>query len=96
LSPSAKKIWAHRIILSKKDSVEDDQNNIKENFEVIEEQFRGDPPTVLLLKRKAIRMYQNGTRIALYFNERLNKYFSVPYSDDIKIICYIQSEQNQL
>jgi len=96
LSPSGKKIRAHRIILSKKDSVEDDQNNIKENFEVIEEQFRGDPPTVLLLKRKAIRMYPNGTRIALYFNERLNKYFSVPYSDDIKISSSIQAEQTQL
>jgi hypothetical protein len=96
LSPSGKKIRAHRIILSKKDSVEDDQNNIKENFEVIEEQFRGDPPTVLLLKRKAIRMYPNGTRIALYFNERLNKYFSVPYSDDIKISSSIQAEKLQI
>jgi hypothetical protein len=96
LSPSGRKIRAHRIVLSKKDSVEDVQNDIKENFEVIEEQFRGDPPTVLLLKRKAIRMYPNGTRIALYFNERLNKYFSVPYSDDIKISSSIQAEQTQL
>ena len=96
LSPSGKKIRAHRIVLSKKDSVEDEQNDIKENFEVIEEQFRGDPPTVLLLKRKAIRMYPNGTRIALYFNERLNKYFSVPYSDDIKISSSIQAEEIQI
>jgi hypothetical protein len=96
LAPSGRKIRAHRIVLSKKDSVEDGQNDIKENFEVIEEQFRGDPPTVLLLKRKAIRMYPNGTRIALYFNERLNKYFSVPYSDDIKISSSIQAEQTQL
>jgi hypothetical protein len=96
LSPSGKKIRAHRIVLSKKDSVEDEQNDIKENFEVIEEQFRGDPPTVLLLKRKAIRMYPNGTRIALYFNERLNKYFSVPYSDDIKISSSIQAEELQI
>ena len=96
VSPSGKKIRAHRIVLSKKDSVEDEQNDIKENFEVIEEQFRGDPPTVLLLKRKAIRMYPNGTRIALYFNERLNKYFSVPYSDDIKISSSIQAEEIQI
>ena len=96
VSPSGRKIRAHRIVLSKKDSVEDEQNDIKENFEVIEEQFRGDPPTVLLLKRKAIRMYPNGTRIALYFNERLNKYFSVPYSDDIKISSSIQAEELQI
>ena len=96
LAPSGRKIRAHRIVLSKKDSVEDGQNDIKENFEVIEEQFRGDPPTVLLLKRKAIRMYPNGTRIALYFNDRLNKYFSVPYSDDIKISSSIQAEEIQI
>jgi hypothetical protein len=96
VSPSGKKIRAHRIVLSKKDSVENDQNNIKEDFEVIEEQLRGDPPTVLLLKRKAIRMYPNGTKIALYFNERLNKYFSVPYSDDIKISSSIQAEEIQI
>jgi hypothetical protein len=96
VSPSGKKIRAHRIVLSKKDSVENDQNNIKEEFDIIEEQLRGDPPTVLLLKRKAIRMYPNGTKIALYFNERLNKYFSVPYSEDIKISSSIQAEEIQI
>jgi hypothetical protein len=96
VSPSGKKIRAHRIVLSKKDSVENDQNNIKEDFDIIEEQLRGDPPTVLLLKRKAIRMYPNGTKIALYFNDRLNKYFSVPYSDDIKISSSIQAEEIQI
>jgi hypothetical protein len=96
VSPSGKKIRAHRIVLSKKDSVENDQNNIKEDFDIIEEQLRGDPPTVLLLKRKAIRMYPNGTKIALYFNDRLNKYFSVPYSEDIKISSSIQAEELQI
>ena len=96
VSPSGKKIRAHRIVLSKKDSVENDQNNIKEDFDIIEEQLRGDPPTVLLLKRKAIRMYPNGTKIALYFNDRLNKYFSVPYSEDIKISSSIQAEEIQI
>jgi len=38
-----------------------------------------DPPAVLVLKRKAIRLYPNGMRIALYHNDRLNKIFSVPY-----------------
>lgn len=37
-------------------------------------------PFVLVLRRKAIRMYPEGTRVALYYNERLNRYFSVPYS----------------
>jgi hypothetical protein len=32
-----------------------------------------------LLKREAIRMYPNGTKIALYYSKKLDKYFSVPY-----------------
>lgn len=41
-----------------------------------------DPPAVLILKRKAIRVYQNNLRVALYYNERLKKIFTVPYSTD--------------
>jgi hypothetical protein len=38
-----------------------------------------DPPTVILMRRKAIRVYPNGQRIALYHNERLGLDVSVPY-----------------
>jgi hypothetical protein len=38
-----------------------------------------DPPMVVLLQRKAIRLYPNGQRIALYHNDRLNLDVSVPY-----------------
>jgi len=38
-----------------------------------------DPPYVLILQRKAIRLYPNEVRVALYYNKQLNKYFSVPY-----------------
>ena len=37
-------------------------------------------PMVLVLRRKAIRLYPDGTRIALYWNDKLKKYFSVPYN----------------
>lgn len=39
-----------------------------------------DPPFVLVLKRKAIRLYPDGTKIALYHNDRLDKDFAVPYA----------------
>jgi hypothetical protein len=39
-----------------------------------------DPPPVLVLKRKAIRVFPNRTRVALYFNDKIGRYFSVPYS----------------
>jgi hypothetical protein len=97
VGPSGRKIRAHRVVVSKNTEIEDqDDQKIKEHTEIIEEQFRGDPPNVLLLKRKAIRMYPNSTRIALYYNDRLNKYFSIPYSTEENISAPIQAEEVKL
>lgn len=38
-----------------------------------------DPPMVVLLKRKAIRTFPDGQRVALYHNDQLNLDVSVPY-----------------
>ena len=38
-----------------------------------------NPPFVLLLKRKAIRLYPDGAKVALYYNDKIDKYFSLPY-----------------
>jgi len=42
-----------------------------------------DPPIVLVLKRKSIRLFPDGTRVALYFNNKLNRFFTVPYGSQI-------------
>ena len=42
-----------------------------------------DPPFVLILKRKAVRPFPNGAKIALYYNSKIDKYFSVPYGAGI-------------
>ena len=55
-----------------------------------------DPPLVLVIKRKAIRLYPDGTRIALYYNEKLKKYFSVPYQYGSGMDAPIQSEEVEL
>ena len=52
------------------------------------------PPYVLLLKRKAIRLYPDGTKIALYYNKQINKFFSVPY--DTPIGTAIQAEEVEI
>lgn len=75
LSPSGKKIRAHRIVTS----------TVQEDNEIIEEALNIDPPFTLMLKREAIRMYPNGTKIALYYSKKLDKYFSVPYGVDASI-----------
>ena len=39
-----------------------------------------DPPPVLLLKRKSVRQFPDGQRVALYYVEKLDKYVTVPYT----------------
>lgn len=40
-----------------------------------------DPPAILIMRRKSIRMYPDGQRVALYYVDKLNKYVTVPYQD---------------
>ena len=53
-----------------------------------------DPPFVLVLKRKAIRMYPNRTKIALYYNQKLDKYFSIPYGGGVD--APVQAEEVEI
>lgn len=48
-----------------------------------------DPPMMLILKRKAIRIFPDGKRVALYNNERLGLSFTVPYDS----VGFYQSPQ---
>lgn len=50
-----------------------------------------EPPAVLVVKRKAVRLYPDGTRVALYWSDKLKKYFSVPYGPAID--SAIQAEE---
>ena len=73
------------------DDPEQDQDRTKKLYkENIDSQAL---PFVLVLRRKAVRMYPEGTRVALYYNERLNRYFSVPYSSESLAKAPIQAEE---
>jgi len=50
-----------------------------------------DPPAVLVIKRKAVRLYPDGTRIAMYWSDKLKRVFSVPYGSSIDPV--IQAEE---
>jgi hypothetical protein len=39
-----------------------------------------DPPAVLIMKRKSIRQFPNGQRVALYYVDKIDKYVTVPYT----------------
>ncbi len=66
---------------------------IREEVELNEAPIDGDPPPVLMLKRKSIRLYPDNTRVALYYNDKLDKYFSIPYGP--KVDTAIQAEEIQ-
>ena len=50
------------------------------------------PPIILVIKRKAVRLYPDGTRIALYYNDKMKRYFSVPYGTPAADVAGIQAE----
>jgi hypothetical protein len=82
VGPSGRKVRAHRIKIG--DTEYGTEKEVKEEFELTEEPVdMEDPPFVLMLKRKAIRMYPNKTKVALYYNKQLDKYFSIPYGTGV-------------
>lgn len=58
---------------------------VKQNL-MKEEKSSGFPvdqtiPSVILLKRKAIRTFPNGQKVALYYAQSIDKYVSIPYNE---------------
>jgi hypothetical protein len=95
LSPSGRKVRTHRIKIGDEvyDKEKEEKETVKEEtIQLDEQKMKGDPPFVLVLKRKALRMYPNGMKIALYYNDKLGKYFSIPYSNERDIDSPIQAE----
>lgn len=60
--------------------------NINAGFEIDGDEFLGeaanmnDPPIMMVLKRKGVRIFPDGRRVALYVNEKLGLTFTIPYS----------------
>lgn len=94
IGPSGKKVKAHRFKVGDESQMDsDDVADTKDKMDIKESSLRSDPPFVLMLKRKAIRMYPDGTHVALYWNDLLKKYFSVPYESPKGVTGYIQAEK---
>lgn len=45
-----------------------------------------DPPPILMMRRKSIRLFPNGQKVALYYIDKLNKYVSIPYSSTMTLV----------
>lgn len=70
-----------------KQSVQNMMRNIQSGYEAEGEEMIServavatDPPMVLILKRKGVRIFPDGKRVALYSNEKLGLSFTVPYN----------------
>jgi hypothetical protein len=50
------------------------------------------PPIIMVIKRKAVRLYPDGTRIALYYNDKMRRYFSVPFGTPEADVSGVQAE----
>lgn len=78
-----------------KDKKSNTQKNMKEELEVIEEKKNTghvpDPPFVLILKRQVIKSYPNNVKVALYYNDKLNKYISIPYGPNVDSAIQVES-----
>jgi hypothetical protein len=92
VGPSGRKVRAHRIKIGDKGYQDP---TVEEKLSEAQSKDGPTPPYVLLLKRKAIRLYPDGTKIALYYNKQINKYFSVPYDTPIQAAA-IQAEKVEI
>jgi len=98
---SGRKYKAHRIKIGDEQygrEKEEQKEEVEFNqiVDINESLSKIEPPFVLVLKRKAIRLFPNDTRIALYYSDKINKYFSVPYSTDKNIDAPVQAESVEL
>jgi len=66
---------------------------VKEEINLDEQKFESEPPFILVLKRKNVRLFPNNVKVALYHSEKLNKFFSVPYGQGLNSV--VQAEEVQ-
>jgi len=99
LGVDGQKVRSHRVKVGDTapeigDDPEADEDSTKLKKEEVSYLEEGvNPPFVLVLKRKAIRYYPEGITNVMYYNERLNRYFSVPYSAGTPMDNPVQAEE---
>lgn len=57
------------------------EHNIDQSTIVEDLSFKSDPPNIIMLKRKAIRIFPDGRKVALYYADKIQQYVTIPYSN---------------
>lgn len=58
-----------------------------------------DPPAIMVMRRKSIRQFPNGQRVALYYIDKLKKFVTVPYDDmqlSVTVKEYYEKEETNV
>ena len=42
-----------------------------------------DPPAIMIMRRKSIRQFPNGQRVALYYIDKLKQFVTIPYNEKV-------------
>lgn len=71
------------------------KSTVKEEVDLNEQKNTEDAPFVLVLKRITTRTFPGNINVALYYNDKLNKYFAIPYGKGVSS-SQIQSEEVEL
>jgi hypothetical protein len=59
------------------------RTKINESPEPIEENVGNMPPNILILRRQSVRQFPDHTMVALYYNDKLDQHFSIPYGSSV-------------
>lgn len=57
----------------------DNPDILNENFKKTKNIDINEMPALLILKRRAIRVFPDGQKVALYWADRINRYVTVPF-----------------
>lgn len=61
------------------------RTSLQESAEPLEEHVGSMmPPNILILRRQSVRQFPDHTMVALYYNDKLDQYFSIPYGGDVE------------
>lgn len=89
ISQSGRKVPAHRFKVGEKIDKEDlEEANFSDNTPA-----KTEPPPVLILKRKSIRLFSDGTKVGLYYNKKIDKYFTVAFRREDSQKVNLQAEK---
>jgi hypothetical protein len=67
-----------------------------ESFQDLEEAKKSkseDPPAIVVMRRKSIRQFPNGQKVALYYIDKFKKYVTVPYDSSGNMSLTIEEEE---